>query len=141
MLRYMRKAHYTKACLLVVAVVVKVVVRGLTPPLSSTLALERCRQIHMWRVRGFTLGSPPEGRYQRWGLANWSYAKTTCWDRVASGIAGKLAGLDRWPLAAHLGEGKLSFQTPAVLLGYPLVEKTSGEDLVKKSGVEPLKAA
>ena len=33
-----------------------------TPPLSTPLAPDNCRQIHMWRVRGFPLGSPPEGR-------------------------------------------------------------------------------
>ena len=31
---------------------------------------------------------------------------------ISSGIAGKRAGVARWPLAAHLGEGKLLFQTP-----------------------------
>ena len=35
---------------------------ALTPPLSTPLAPDNCRQIHMWRVRGFLLGSPPEGR-------------------------------------------------------------------------------
>ena len=35
---------------------------------------------------------------------------------------------------------KLRFQTPAVLRKYPLVEKTSGDNLEEKSGVEPLKA-
>ena len=66
--------------------------------------------------------------------------KITCWDRVASGITDKRAGVARWPLAAHLGEGKLLFQTPAVLQKYPLVEKTSGDNLKENSGVEPLKA-
>ena len=33
-----------------------------TPPLSTPLAPDNCRQIHMWRVRGFPLGSQPEGR-------------------------------------------------------------------------------
>ena len=50
------------------------------------------------------------------------------------------AGVARWPLAAHLGEGKLLFQTPAVLRKYPLVEKTSGDNLEEKSGMEPLMA-
>ena len=36
-------------------------------------------------------------------------AKTTCWDRVASGISGKLDGVTRFVLEAHLGEGKLTF--------------------------------
>ena len=35
---------------------------ALTQPLSMPLAPDNCRQIHMWRVRGFPLGSPPEGR-------------------------------------------------------------------------------
>ena len=35
---------------------------AMTPPLSTPLAPDNCRQIHMWRVRGFPLGSPPEGR-------------------------------------------------------------------------------
>ena len=35
---------------------------ALTPPLTTLLAPDNCRQIHMWRVRGFALGSPPEGR-------------------------------------------------------------------------------
>ena len=34
----------------------------LTPPLSTPLAPDNYGQIHMWRVRGFPLGSPPEGR-------------------------------------------------------------------------------
>ena len=34
----------------------------LTPPLSTPLALDNCRKIHMLRVRGFPLGSPSEGR-------------------------------------------------------------------------------
>ena len=80
---------------------------GLTPLLSIPLAPDNCRQIQLWRVRGFPLGSPPEWRLLRWGLTTWSKAKTTCWDRVASGITGKRAGVARWPLAAHLGEGKL----------------------------------
>ena len=33
-----------------------------TPPLSKPLAPDNCLQIHMWRVRGFPLGSPPEER-------------------------------------------------------------------------------
>ena len=33
-----------------------------TPPLSTPLAPDNCRQIHMWRVRGFPLGSQPEQR-------------------------------------------------------------------------------
>ena len=33
-------------------------------------------------------------------------------NRIASGITGKRAGEARSPLAGHLGEGKLSFQTP-----------------------------
>ena len=28
----------------------------------TPLAPDNCRQIHMWQVRGFPLGSPPEGR-------------------------------------------------------------------------------
>ena len=40
-------------------------------------------------------------------------------------MPGKRAGVARWPLAAHLGEGKLLFKTPAVMLKYPLVENTS----------------
>ena len=39
-----------------------IVVIALTPPSSTPLAPYNCRQIHMWRVRGFPLGSPPEGR-------------------------------------------------------------------------------
>ena len=35
---------------------------ALTPPFSTPLALENCRQIHLWRFQGFSLGSPPEGR-------------------------------------------------------------------------------
>ena len=35
-------------------------------------------------------------------------------------------------------EGKLWFQSPAVLRKYPLVEKTSGDNLKEKSGVDPL---
>ena len=35
---------------------------ALTPLLSTPLASDNCRQIHMWRVRGFPLGSPLEGR-------------------------------------------------------------------------------
>ena len=65
---------------------------------------------------------------------------TTCWDKVDSGITGELVGEARKPLAAHLGEGKLLFKTPAVLRKYPLVEKTSGNNLEEKSEVEPLKA-
>ena len=38
-----------------------------------------------------------------------------------------------------IGEGKHLFQTPAVLRKYPLVKKTSGDNLEEKSGVEPLK--
>ena len=53
---------------------------------------------------------------------------------------GKRAGVARWPLEAHLGEVKLWFQTPAVLWKHPLAEKTSGDNLEDKSGVEPLKA-
>ena len=34
---------------------------ALTPPLTTPLAPDNCRQIHMWRFRGFLLGSPPEG--------------------------------------------------------------------------------
>ena len=55
-------------------------------------------------------------------------------------MTGRRAGVARLPLAAHLGEGKLLFQTHAVLRKYPLVEKTSGDNLEEKSGVEPLKA-
>ena len=36
--------------------------------------------------------------------------------------------------------GKTLISNPAVLRKYPLVEKTSGDDLEEKSGVEPLKA-
>ena len=50
--------------------------------------------------------------------------KTTWWDRIASGITGNRSGEARLPLAAHLVEGKLLFQTPTVLLKYPLIEKT-----------------
>ena len=39
-------------------------------------------------------------------------AKTNCWDRVASGMISKRTGETRLPLAAHLGRGKLLFQTP-----------------------------
>ena len=35
---------------------------ALTPLLSMPLAPDNCRQIHMWRVRGFPIGSPPEER-------------------------------------------------------------------------------
>ena len=35
---------------------------ALTPPLSTPLPPYNCGQIHMLRVRGFNLGSPPEGR-------------------------------------------------------------------------------
>ena len=38
----------------------------------------------------------------------------------------------------NLGEKKLGLQTPAVLLKYPLVEKTSGDKVKVKSGVKPL---
>ena len=34
----------------------------LTPPLPTPLAPDNCKQIHMWRVHGFSLGSTPEGR-------------------------------------------------------------------------------
>ena len=44
------------------------------------------------------------------------------------------------PLAVHLGAGKHGFQTPAVLRKNPLVEKTLGDNIEAKSGVEPLKA-
>ena len=37
-------------------------VYALMPLLSTHLAPDNCRQIHMWRVRGIPLGSPPEGR-------------------------------------------------------------------------------
>ena len=37
-------------------------VSALTPPLSTPLAPDNCRQIHMWRVCGFHMGSPPEER-------------------------------------------------------------------------------
>ena len=37
--------------------------------------------------------------------------------------------------------GKTPILTPAVLRKYPLVEKTSGDNLEEKSGEEPLKAA
>ena len=43
-------------------------------------------------------------------------------------------------MTVHLGEGKLLFQTPTFLRKYPLVEKTSGDNLKENSGVEPLKA-
>ena len=36
--------------------------------------------------------------------------------------------------------GKTLISNPAVLRKYPLVEKTSGDNLEEKSGVEPLKA-
>ena len=36
--------------------------------------------------------------------------------------------------------GKTLISNPAVLRKYPLVEKTSGDNVVKNSGVEPLKA-
>ena len=36
--------------------------------------------------------------------------------------------------------GKTLISNPAVLRKYPLVEKTSGDNLDEKSGVEPLKA-
>ena len=67
--------------------------------------------------------------------------RITCWDRVSSGITSNLAGVAGWPLEAHLGAGKLLFQAPAFLRKYPLVEKTSGDNLEEKSGVEPLMAA
>ena len=41
---------------------------ALTPPLSTPLAPGNCRKFHMWRVRGFPLRSPSEGRLPRWGL-------------------------------------------------------------------------
>ena len=43
-------------------IIVYLFVIALTPPLSTPLAPDNCGQIHMWRVRGFPLGSPPEGR-------------------------------------------------------------------------------
>ena len=55
-------------------------------------------------------------------------------DRIASGVSGKRAGEALWPLAAHLGEGKLLYQSLAVLREYPLVEMTSGDNLEEKSG-------
>ena len=55
-------------------------------------------------------------------------------------MTGKRAGVARWPLAAHLGEENLLLQTPAVLRKYPLVDKTSGDNLEEQSVVEPLKA-
>ena len=67
--------------------------------------------------------SPPDGQQLRLGLPTWSWAKTTCWDRVASGITGKRSGEARYPLAAHLGEGKLGIQSPAVLQKYPHVKR------------------
>ena len=52
------------------------------------------------------------------------------WDRVSSGIVGNRAGEVRWPLAAHLGEGKLLFKIPAVLRKIlSLVENSSGDKL------------
>ena len=61
----------------------------LTSPLSSPLTLDNCRQFNMWRIQGFLLGCPPIGWKLRLGLTNVSYAKTTCCDRVSSGITGK----------------------------------------------------
>ena len=49
-------------------------------------------------------------------------------------------GVALWPLAAHLGEGKLLLKTIAVLWNYPLVENISVDNLEEKSGMEPLKA-
>ena len=54
---------------------------------------------------------------------------TTRWDRISRGITGKRA------------VKKLLFQTPTVLRTYPLVEKTSGDNIEEKSGVKPLSAA
>ena len=33
---------------------------AMTPPLSTPLAPDNFRQIHMWRFRGFPMGSPPK---------------------------------------------------------------------------------
>ena len=41
---------------------------------------------------------------------------------------------------SSLRRGKTLISTPAVLRKYPLVEKTSGDNLGGKSGVKPLKA-
>ena len=42
--------------------------------------------------------------------------------------------------AAHLGEGKLQFQTSTALWLYPLMEKASGDNLEAKSGARVPKA-
>ena len=63
--------------------------------------------------------------------------KITCWDRVASCITGKRAGEAQQSLATHLGEGKLLFQTSALLRKHPLVEKTSGDNLEENQEWSP----
>ena len=40
----------------------------------------------------------------------------------------------------HLGEGKLWFQAPAELRMYPVIVKTSGDNLEEQSWLDPLKA-
>ena len=42
---------------------------ALTSQLSTPLALNNCSQIHLWLVRGLTMGSKPEGQLLRWDLA------------------------------------------------------------------------
>ena len=66
----------------------------------------------------------------------WSYVKTTMLNRLASSLSGNRTVEARWCLAAHLEDGKHSFQTAAVLRIYPLVEKISGNGFQEASGVK-----
>ena len=86
-------------------------------------------------------GKPTQRAITTMGSNDLVVGEDHIWDRVASGITDKVwSGVARYPLAAHLGEVKLLFQTPVVLRKYPLVEMTSGDNLEDKSRVEPLKA-
>ena len=54
--------------------------------------------------------------------------------------SGRCKKIHSWSLLVPDVVVSFSFQNPAVLRKYPLVEKTSGNNLEEKSGVEPLKA-
>ena len=53
-------------------VYIYIYIYAMTPPLSTPLAPDNCRRIHLWPVQGFLLGSPPVGRKLRRGLLTWS---------------------------------------------------------------------
>ena len=97
-----------------------------SPDASATEQLLRNSQIAAPRL---SLGKATLRAENILGSMTLSLAKTTCWVRDASVINGNGADEARWPLAAHLGEGTLRFQTHAVMRKYPLVERTSWVNL------------